>query len=133
MRGSKTLNLLELVNKEPITCSPEDPLKRVVDLMAANDIGSVVVTKGGKVVGIFTERDLVKAMSSGASLDEPVSKYMTKDIIFANPNESVENALAKMLRYGIRHLPVVDEGKRLLGVVSIKDLVEALFESLALL
>lgn len=127
------MNLLELVNKEPITCSPEDPLKRVVDLMAANDIGSVVVTKGGKVVGIFTERDLVKAMSSGASLDEPVSKYMTKDIIFANPNESVENALAKMLRYGIRHLPVVDEGKRLLGVVSIKDLVEALFESLALL
>ncbi len=127
------MNLLELVSKEPVTCSPKDTLKHVAELMAKNDVGSVVVTEGGKVVGIFTERDLVKAISSGAKLDEPVSKYMTEDLIFANPNESVESALTKMLRYGIRHLPIVDEDKRLLGVVSIRDLVEALSESLALL
>ncbi len=127
------MNLLELVNKKPVTCSPKDTLKRVADLMSENDVGSVVVTEGGRVVGIFTERDLVRAISSGARLDEPVSKYMTEDLIFANPNESVESALTKMLRYGIRHLPIVDEDKRLLGVVSIRDLVEALSESLALL
>jgi len=127
------LNLLELVNKKPVTCSPKDTLKHVADLMTENDVGSVVVTEGGRVVGIFTERDLVRAISSGAQLDEPVAKYMTEDLIFANPNESVESALTKMLRYGIRHLPIVDEDKRLLGVVSIRDLVEALSESLALL
>ncbi len=127
------MNLLELVNKKPVTCSPKDTLKHVADLMTENDVGSVVVTEGGRVVGIFTERDLVRAISSGAQLDEPVAKYMTEDLIFANPNESVESALTKMLRYGIRHLPIVDEDKRLLGVVSIRDLVEALSESLALL
>jgi len=127
------LNLLDLVSKEPVTCSPNEPLKNVVQLMAKNDVGSVVVVEGGRAVGIFTERDLVKALASGASLEEPVSKYMSTELVSANPNESVESALAKMMRYNIRHLPIVAEDGRLLGIVSIRDLVEALAESLALL
>ena len=125
------MRLLDLVRKEPVTCDPNTPLKEVVRLMNEKGVGSVVVTRGDTVLGIFTERDLVKAIDSGTSLDEPVARYMTEEPVTAHPEESLESALQKMLAKGIRHLPVVTSDKRLLGVVSIKDLVEAMLEASA--
>jgi CBS domain-containing protein len=125
------LELSELISREPVVCEPETPLRDVIKLMRANDVGSVIVLDGGRVVGIFTERDLVRALDDGASLEDPVRKYMTRDPIVAHPEESVESALSKMLVHGIRHLPVVTGDGKLVGVVSIRDLVEALMEGLA--
>ncbi len=122
------MEISSLISREPVTCSPDTPLKEVIKLMRRNDVGSVVVVQGGRLVGIFTERDLVRALDEGASLDEPVSKYMTAEPLVARPEESVEGALNKMLARGVRHLPVVTSDRRVIGVLSIKDLVEALME-----
>ncbi|NPA84451.1 MAG: CBS domain-containing protein [Crenarchaeota archaeon] len=122
------MRLGDLLYREPVTCSPETSLKEAVHLMRLNDVGSVVVVRGGKAVGIFTERDLVRAVDEGADMGRPVSEFMTPDLVVAHPEESVESALQKMLRHGIRHLPVVTPDMKVIGVLSIRDLVEAMLE-----
>ncbi len=76
--------------------------------------------------GIVSERDVVRAVAraDGGGLDAAVSEVMTKEVIYANPRETVDSLLARMTDRRIRHLPVC-EGERLVGLVSIGDLVKA--------
>jgi CBS domain-containing protein len=78
------------------------------------------------VKGIVSERDVVRAVAraDGGGLDAAVSEVMTKEVIYANPRETVDSLLARMTDRRIRHLPVC-EGERLVGLVSIGDLVKA--------
>lgn len=94
--------------------------------MRAHNVGSVLILNGDELVGIFTERDLVRAFDEGAKPEDLVSDFMTRNPIVVNPEESLESALQKMLAHGIRHLPVVSPEGRVLGVVSLRDVVEAL-------
>src|SRR5579863_751633 len=85
--------------------------------------GSVVVTRIGKVVGILTERDLLRAAATGADpATEPATLYMTANPDVLAPSELVDAAWASLTHHGYRHLPVVD-GDVLVGVVSLRDLV----------
>ena len=108
------------------TLGPKDSLMAAVDLLHARRIGALVVQEAERVVGIVSERDLVRAVArEGASaLDAPVSKYMTKDVLFAQPDETVDSLLTRMTDRRIRHLPVCRD-ERLVGIVSIGDLVKA--------
>ena len=93
-----------------------------ISLMAQNKIGSALVMEGGKLIGIFTERDTVRAISQ--SHDAPgheVSSWMTRNPMTVGPDEDVEAALQTMLDHGFRHLPVVEKGE-VIGIVSIRDL-----------
>jgi CBS domain-containing protein len=104
------------------TVSPETTVGEAVALMAQHRIGSTMVMEGTRLVGIFTERDTVRAISQ--SHDAPgheVSSWMTRDPKTVGPDEDVEDALRTMLDSGFRHLPVV-EGGEVIGMVSIRDL-----------
>jgi CBS domain-containing protein len=104
------------------TVSPSTTVGEAVALMAQHRIGSTVVMDGSRLVGIFTERDTVRAISQ--SHDAPgheVSSWMTREPITVGPEEAVETALDTMLSHGFRHLPVVDGGE-VIGIVSIRDL-----------
>jgi CBS domain-containing protein len=104
------------------TVSPSTTVGEAVALMAQYRIGSTVVMEGTRLVGIFTERDTVRAISQ--SHDAPaheVSSWMTRNPMTARPEDDVETALATMLDHGFRHLPVV-EGGEVIGIVSIRDL-----------
>jgi CBS domain-containing protein len=104
------------------TVTPSTTVGEAVALMAQHRIGSTLVMDGTHLVGIFTERDTVRAISQ--SHDAPaheVSSWMTRNPMTAGPGDDVEAALSTMLDHGFRHLPVV-EGAEVIGIVSIRDL-----------
>ena len=104
------------------TVSPSTTVGEAVALMAQYRVGSTVVMDGTRLVGIFTERDTVRAISQ--SHDAPaheVSSWMTQEPMTVGPEDEVEAALNTMLEHGFRHLPVVESGE-VVGIVSIRDL-----------
>ena len=107
------------------------PLAQAVVDLADKRIGALVVTQGGSVVGVFSERDLVKCLGKrgAAALDEPVSAAMSAPAISAEPTTPVLTALALMTQKRFRHLPVMTGGQ-LVGIVSIGDLVKYRIDSI---
>jgi len=91
--------------------------------MVSRGIGSLLVISEGNIVGIFTERDLAKAISQARSLDEPIINAMTKDVITVEIDDSISIIKEKMIKANIRHLPVVDKEGKPVGMISIKDLL----------
>ncbi|MBO9698068.1 MAG: CBS domain-containing protein [Sphingopyxis sp.] len=108
-----------------ISARPDDTVRMVVDLLAQNRIGAVPIIERDAVVGIFSERDIVRLMSSYGpdALDRSLDEVMTKSPVTCDSNMAVIGALSQMTQKRIRHLPVVDGGK-LVGFVSIGDLVK---------
>jgi len=116
--------ILEKKGREVASLSAAASVREAVALLAERRIGAVPVVDGGKVVGIFSERDVVQCLSrdGAAVLDWPVSRAMTAPAITVEPGVGILAALSQMSRRRIRHLPVVEDG-RLTGIVSIGDLV----------
>jgi CBS domain-containing protein len=109
------------------TISPDESLADAAALLHERQVGSAVVVAGdGSVAGIISERDLVRqlAQEGAAALTRPVSAAMTREVIFARPDETVDDLLARMTDRRVRHLPVTSDDGRLLGLVSIGDLVK---------
>ena len=108
------------------TASASDSVAQVAQLLHQRRVGAMVVVEGDReVIGIVSERDIVRVVAEygDAGLGRPVSACMTRDVIFAQPNETVDSLLERMTDRRIRHLPVcVDH--RLVGIVSIGDLVK---------
>ena len=115
----------EVMTTQLVTVEPETSVAAAVTVMGMQRVGAVLVMENGRLEGIFTERDLVRAMSYdiGAS-SEPVAQWMTRNPVIVGPEASVEEALEIMLAGHFRHLPVM-EGESLVGVVSIRDLSRA--------
>ncbi len=109
-----------------VAAAPGDNVGAVVALLAERRIGCVPVIDDGKVVGIFSERDVVGALASAgaALLDRPVAEVMTTTAVTIPPDMPILHALSLMTRRRVRHLPIVD-GDRMVGFVSIGDLVKS--------
>jgi CBS domain-containing protein len=108
------------------TASPTDSVAAVAALLHARRVGAMVVLDQDRdVAGIVSERDIVRIVAErGADgLSESIAACMTKDVVFADPSETVDQLLERMTDRRIRHLPVCLDG-RLIGIVSIGDLVK---------
>lgn len=108
------------------TCTPGDSVAGAAALLNERQVGAmVVVGPDGAVVGILSERDIVRvlARSGAGALNQPISICMTHDVLFAKPSETLDSLLERMTDRRIRHLPVVADGQ-LMGIVSIGDLVK---------
>jgi citrate synthase len=113
----------DLMTSPAVTCTSADTLATAAHTMQQADTGSVVVTELGKVVGILTERDLLRAAAAVADpTREPVSLWMTAHPDVLSPAEKVDAAWTSLTAHHYRHLPVVDGGE-LVGVVSLRDLM----------
>ena len=88
-------------------------------------VGALVVCDCDNVVGVFSERDVVKALAAdgAGALDRPVADYMTAKVIFAEPGEEMSALMTRMTDRRIRHLPVM-QAERLIGIISIGDVVK---------
>jgi len=108
-----------------LSVTAETPVREAIGLLASRKIGALPVLRDGEVVGIMSERDIIYCLQSdgAALLDWDVSRIMTAPAITVTRDVSVLAALSQMTRRRIRHLPVVD-GERLIGIVSIGDLVK---------
>jgi len=117
--------LSEIMREDFITVAPEDTLGEVAQKMVDVNVGSVIVKDFGRLIGILTERDLLKAMAGRVhTSDARVREWMTADPITATRDTDLGAAAQTMVKNGFRHLPVVD-GEQVVGVVSLRQVVAA--------
>lgn len=110
-----------------ITIEGDTSLRAAATVLDDHKIGSIVaVDSNGGIIGVISERDIVRriAQMGADALELPVSQVMTRDVITATGDMTVEDGLSCMTDRRIRHLPVVDSNARLIGIVSIGDLVK---------
>jgi CBS domain-containing protein len=118
--------IADIMRPELIEVAPEDTLGEVAERMTEVNVGAVVVKDYGRLIGILTERDMLKAMAARVHTSEArVRQWMTEDPITAPTDMQVDEAARIMLDNGFRHLPVVDESGRVTGVVSLRRVVAA--------
>jgi CBS domain-containing protein len=113
------------------TCAPGDSLADVVDLLVGHNIGSLVVMERDEMVGIITERDILRATAAtrGPLAGLHVRDRMTRLPVVISPHDPVADAMCVMTERRIRHLPVVEQGQ-LVGIISIGDTVKAQHDEL---
>jgi CBS domain-containing protein len=110
-----------------LTCPPDTALVDAAHRMAERRVGAILVTEGERLVGILTERDVLRAVGSG-SIEGTVGDRMTHDPMTVGPSASNGEAASLMIHGGFRHVPVVDDDQ-LVGIVSIRDLMRLANES----
>ncbi|GAC1331014.1 MAG: CBS domain-containing protein [Beijerinckiaceae bacterium] len=119
-------SILAQKGRDVVTTLPERTMQDIATVLAERKIGAVIVTESdGKVLGILSERDIVRAMArQGASaLDDPVSRHMTSRVVTTTEDATIPDTMERMTAGRFRHLPVV-ANDRLVGVVSIGDIVK---------
>jgi CBS domain-containing protein len=128
-RNLKIESVSRLHPTPPRQVRPEQSVAEAVALMRQEEVGCLLVCNGPRVVGIFTERDLMsRVLAARAPLSEPVSRFMTPNPVAVHPKDPIGLALRRMEEGGYRHLPVVDEAGRPVGVLSVKRIVHYLVE-----
>lgn len=110
---------------EAITVAPTDTIRKAIEVMVAHRVGCVLVVDGAKVVGIFTERDvLTRIVAKGIAQDRPVTDAMTPDPLVLHPTDPVVLLLNRMVDGGYRHIPIVGAQGQPLAVASVRAVVE---------
>ena len=117
--------LLDQKGHEVLSIGPDDSMFNAIKKMADNDVGSLVVREGEKLVGIITERHYARNvfLKGRSSPETTVREIMSTHVVCARLEQSVEECMAVMIDKAVRHLPVL-ERKQLIGIVSIGDLVK---------
>jgi CBS domain-containing protein len=112
------------------TITPEASVYDALQKMANRELGALVVFDGGEVCGLFSERDYARKviLQGRLSKDTQVQEIMTRRVISVEPQQTVEACMVLMTDKHIRHLPVLEEG-RLIGIVSIGDIVKAVIDA----
>jgi CBS domain-containing protein len=100
-----------------------------VEMMRREQVGCLLVVQDAKLIGLFTERDLLsRVLAPGKSLDLPIRDVMTPDPVTVEPKDSIRTAVKRMQSGSYRHLPVVDDANRPVGILSAKRIVHYLVE-----
>jgi CBS domain-containing protein len=118
--------ILKLKGRDVVTTTPDKTLLEIANLLGTHRIGCVVVTGiDGKVIGIVSERDIVREIARAGSkiLKEPVASCMTKAVVSCREADTIDKLMSEMTAHRFRHMPVVERGK-LCGLVSIGDVVK---------
>jgi len=120
-------DILNAKGGEVWSVSPEITVFETLKLMAERNIGAVLVVEAGRPMGMFSERDYARQviLKGKASKDTPVREVMSTHVVFVRPAQKLEECMALMTDKRVRHLPVL-EGERVIGVVSIGDVVKAM-------
>ena len=116
--------LADLMTTDLLTVAPEDTIGEAAQKMVDREVSSAAVSDFGRLIGILTERDLMRATAGRTHSSEArVREWMTADPVTVEEDTSAADAAQTMLEQGFRHLPVVADG-RAVGIVSIRDVAE---------
>ncbi len=121
------LRLKDLIKRRPITVSSDATIHDVIKIMARENVGFLVVREGEQVVGVLSERDVIKALAEEGDVGKRVAEFCKRDVIKLRADSTLEEAAQTMGKHRIRHIVVEDERGELIGVVSVRDLLEELF------
>lgn len=122
-------NIIQKKGAEVVTLSSESSISTLLATLAKHSIGAVVVVDGDKVVGIVSERDVVRHLAETESVEGQISSIMSRDLQTRGREDDIRNLAAKMTERRIRHLPVMD-GDELVAIVSIGDVVKSRLDDL---
>ena len=120
----------KVMSRTLLTVAPEAPLREVAERMVSGDVGAALVTEDERLVGIVTERDVLRAVARGTPEGTSVAELMTPDPETMEPDESTQHAAVLMIHGGFRHLPIVEDDE-IVGVLSIRDLMRVVLEDSA--
>ncbi len=129
-RGLLKDRIAALDPKPPIVVSPKTPVGEVLRTLVDKSIGCVIVVEGGKVVGIFSERDALRKLNIDADSlsDQPVADFMTTPVETLDAGAKVAFAVQRMDQGSYRHIPIVDDDDEPLGIISARDILRYLTE-----
>ena len=111
-----------IMSRDVLAVEPDIRLQEAATRMVARSVGAVLVLEEGRLAGILTERDVLKAVAAGRAEQAVVRDWMTVDPEVIGPEEPTDHAATLMIHGGFRHLPVVEAGE-LVGIVSVRDLI----------
>ncbi len=120
-------DILDVKGRDIWSIAPDASVYDAMKLMADKEIGSLVVMEGTKLVGLISERDYARKviLMGRSSRNTQVREIMTTRVVYAQPEQNIEECMALVTEKRVRHLPVLEEGK-LVGVISIGDLVKSI-------
>jgi CBS domain-containing protein len=117
------MKVSEVMTRDVQTVRPDQTARDAANFMLQADAGAIPVTEGDRLVGMITDRDIaVRGIAEGHGPDTPVRDLMTNDIVSAREDDDVEDAATRMSEAQVRRLMVVDDQRRLCGIVSLGDL-----------
>jgi CBS domain-containing protein len=121
--------------RKPVLVAPTTPVGEVLKILVNNIIGCVMVTEGDKVVGIFTERDAILKLNTqaGEFANRPISEFMTPNPQKLSMDDKIVFAVQRMDLGGYRHVPLVDNDGNLVGVVSVRDILQYFMQKITTL
>ena len=118
-----------LMLKKVVTAKKNTQLKGAVKTLFKRHVGSIVVVNDEqKCVGIFTERDAIRAVAQNISLDKPLEEVMTKNVITIQQDAPFEEARKTIVAHQIRHLPVVNSNGKVVGLIAVRHIVDEFFK-----
>lgn len=127
------MKVKDAMHKDANWCDPEKPISEVAKLMKDEDIGSVPIGENDRLIGMVTDRDLtIRAVAEGRDPKKTKARdIMSKGIIYCTENQNIEDAVHLMEEKKLRRLPVINDNKRLVGMLSLGDISHAAGQSLS--
>ena len=124
-------SIQEAMTSNPTTVKPTTTAQEAARTMKSEDVGSLPIVQGDKLVGVITDRDLaIRIIADGKPIDTPVADVASKDVVTVDPQQSVEEAARLMASNQVRRLPVVEEDGKLVGILAQADIAQAGHDSL---
>jgi len=130
MRGAvkKMLKVRDIMVKKVVTAKENTTLESAIEMLHQKHIGSVVITnKDEKCRGIFTERDAIRTAAQKIPLATPLKKVMTKKVITIREGATLSEAMGVIASHRVRHLPVIDQKGKIVGLLSMRAFLDELF------
>jgi CBS domain-containing protein len=117
------MSLGNMLTRKVVTASPRDSLATAAKLMEQNNVGAIVITEGHRPIGIVTDRDLALGLVHGFVGADHIQTVMAHPVSTIRDDEGIFDATKQMMELGVRRLPVVDKLERLVGIVTLDDLL----------
>jgi len=126
----KVKDILEGKGRNVWSIEPYLSVYDAMKQMADKGVGALIVLEGSKIVGVISERDYARKviLQGRSSRTTQVKEIMTSRVVYAQPDQNIEECMAVMTNLRIRHLPVIDDAEQLIGVISIGDLVKSIID-----
>ena len=122
------LMVIHVMLRNVVTTDPKTSIKAAIETLYKKHIGSLLITDNDqKCIGIFTERDVIRVVAQGVNLDTPIEKAMTSNVTTIGEEASLEEARRLIVEHAVRHLPVVNSQGELVGLLSVRKLLDEFF------
>ena len=124
-------SIQEAMTPNPTTIDPGTTAEEAARTMKSEDIGSLPIVEGDRLVGVVTDRDLtIRILAEGKSVDTTVGEIASKDVVTIDPQQSLEEAARLMAEHQVRRLPVTEEDGKLVGILAQADVAQSGNDSL---